>query len=830
MSFINPVRARLLVLMSVAVALAGCQGDRSPARSRYNEALASYKTGNYEDAAKGFLEARQSAGQDPDLRFRAAFNLGLAYAQQSDADSDGQKSMELLRQSAAWLRDAVSLQPRDEAARVALETVLRRIQVMADQLNKGQNKLEARLDRVIEDQRTLRDRVRQLMSQVAESGSGADPIAFQGEFDALATLERTLWADVGTIMDLAGDELGLLESRKAAAAHAGGQAGPGGDGGSGLSQEEEVRMIQLANLEHYLNEARGHMGDARRHLHRLQGDRAHRRADTALGELKRAREQLVDPITVLKSVAQDQSLVLMHTGALVELGKGAIKVGEAAEQGEAAAPPPWLTGEHLAERQNDIESRAGEIAARFSAAEAAATAQAGGDSGQDSGQPADPKQQRILAAAGEAVPFLTEATAAMKAAASALAESRLDAAVDRQNEALRALFAAIERFSEIRDLIELIHAEHQGALVLLRPPASPGDAASPGNQGELPAELARLGTRERVELVRDGAAKNLDRLTRLEGLFDDELALLDQQAQQAQQAGQGAGQAQPGAAPGQPDADKLEAAREQYRRAKELRQSATDALTRMQAAVDATAAGRAKPAAALAAAEEAMTHIEELRRLFYSIIEHLKELLQNQTTTHDGASSAGVASSDQLLTLLGPLIDAQQGHAAMGQALAEALAAQADAAAAAGQQADPATGAQPDPEAAQRLAEATEETRQATADMSTAARLIDEAGKQAATMSPDLAPILEAQQSAMEHLENAIRLLQPPQQDQQPDQQEQQEQQQDQQQQQQQQQDQEVSQQQAQRRLQGVRDREAERMRDKRRKERFTPEPVEKDW
>src|SRR5262249_48881529 len=86
-----------------------------------------------------------------------------------------------------------------------------------------------------------------------------------------------------------------------------------------------------------------------------------------------------------------------------------------------------------------------------------------------------------------------------------------------------------------------------------------------------------------------------------------------------------------------------------------------------------------------APAEEARASIEELRRLFYSIIEHLKELLRDQTETHDRASSAQAQKDEaEKARRLGPLAEAQAGHATKGQAIAEALAAQADQAGAAG--------------------------------------------------------------------------------------------------------------------------------------------------
>jgi Ca-activated chloride channel homolog len=798
-----------LVVLGVA-SLGACDraSEDGAARAQYNEALARYQGGQWEDAAKGFLEARRSAGLDPELRFRAAFNLGLALARQADgvAAAEPQDAMDRLRESAAWFRDAVRLRPRDQDARKNLEVVLRRIQVLADQLNQGQNRLEARLDRVIEDQRALRDSVRQLVATVAESGSKTEPVAFQAEFDGLATMQRTLLADVGTVSDLAGDELGHLQSKAQADA-------------SQLGDDDKVRMVQLDNLEFYLQLARGELADTRRLLRQLQGDRAHRKADAGLLHLKRAREQLLDPVTVLKAIAQDQTMLLMHTAGLEQIEKRTIDLGDDTggnqDASERLKAPAWLTIEHLGDRQDGARQRVGEVLARF---QAAAEDQTGPDqTGQDqTGQDQtaqDPRQARVLEAARDAVPFVQTAEKAMEAARASLASASLGDAAEKQNQALVALYGAIERFSGLRDLIELTYRDHGETVALLTPPGA--EAASP----PLPEHLSKLDTRERAARIGEHVSKNQDRLSRLKGLVEDELAALDAKARET------AANADPNAPPGAaPDAgaEQIAAARQQYEHAETLRRQGLDALTRLAVAVSAAGAGKGKPGEALAIAQEAMTHIEELRRLFFSIIEHLKELLRNQTDTHDGTGSAATAASAELASLLGPLLDAQTSHATLGEALADALAEQADAAAASG---DP--NAQ---DATQRLTQAAEEVRQATAQMSGAARFLAENLEAAASMSPDMSATLEAQRAAMERLESAIRLLEPPQQqEQQQDQQDQQDQQQQQQQDQQQQQE-ELSQQQAQRRLQEIRDREAERMRERQRQQRHRPEPVDKDW
>ncbi|MEM9494065.1 MAG: hypothetical protein AAGC55_33270, partial [Myxococcota bacterium] len=361
------------------------------------------------------------------------------------------------------------------------------------------------------DQRALRDKIRTLMSQVAASGSSAEPVEFQAQFDSLAVEQRTHLTEVGTISDLAGDELGLLESKSQ-------------DDEQQLSEEEQVRMVQLQSLEYYLEQARSSLADTRRLLRRLQGERGHQRADSGLRQLKRARDQLLDPVTLLKGIAQDQNLALMHTTVLDQLAQPeALQLDPQAEKpaedpriAAARAVRAWLTPEHLRERQADMEQRTSEILLRFtSVAESRQSSGDGSDGAPEAGgDPAasvdEQRQQRTLDAAVEAIPFLQEAVAAMQASSSALTGEQLAQASAAQQRALTALAGAIERFSGIRALIELTHAEHNETIALLTPPdtadgsdgatgaGAAGDNDDSASAAEARPDLAGLSTAERV--------------------------------------------------------------------------------------------------------------------------------------------------------------------------------------------------------------------------------------------------------------------------------------------------------------------------------------------
>lgn len=743
-----------IVCAAFALVLVACaSGGPSEPRETYNRALGALGSGDFERASELLLEARDRAGSDGELRYRAAYNLGLAHAGSAEAaaEEDPEAALEALRTSAAWFRDAVRLRPEDEDARANLELVLRRAQVLADRINQGQNGLEPRLERLIGEQRGLRDDLRALVEEIEEAGASAEPAAFEPAFEALATAARTLFAETGTISDLAADELAPL-SEKAP---------------EELTQEEAVRRAQLAAVDAYLQDARFAQDELRRALRRLDGGAAHDRASAALDRLKRAREQLLDPVAVLQAAAQEQVLVRQHTALLEAAGQGDVSLD--GEGDAAGAAPSWLTAAHLAARERAILERTGEIAARFRAAtESDASAAPAED---------DQEAARMLAAAAEALPSLEDAVGAMQAAAAALDAELLGAAGERETEALAALAAAIERFSGLRALIELAYRDQSAVVALLDPERADPD----------------LSTAERADAIAEALAANADRLARMEALLEIERSKAAEEAAAA-------------------EADEA-AAFARFDAAEGHRAAALEAVEALASLTARARRGGAAGGDALELARRGQAELEELRRLFFSIVEHLKDLHRRQGETHDRSAAAQAAVGDDVLAELGPATDAQSEHAALASALAEALAAQADEA---GQSDDPQAASQ-----AETLAAAAEEVRAAAAAMQSAADTMREAREQASRMSVDLSPALEEQPRALLHVEEAIRILEPPQQD--PQQQQDQEQQPDPQQ----QQDQ-VSREQAQRRLQAIREREAQRRRD--RQQAPAPQPVEKDW
>jgi hypothetical protein len=382
----------------------------------------------------------------------------------------------------------------------------------------------------------------------------------------------------------------------------------------------------------------------------------------------------------------------------------------------------------------------------------------------------------------------------MQRAHAALLADELDAATDDETAALIALARAVERFSDLRALIELAYAEQNQLVALLTPPGADTDPAP------------TMSTAERVDAITTGVEDNRDRLRRLALLLADGARGVETQAQQlAAQA-----QQQGGAVP-EEQTQALEAERHKFARAEQLRALADQELVALQAALGA----RAK-AAPLAHASAGLEHIIELRKLFYSLIEHLKQLHADASETRDRTASAHQLDDLDRQEQLGPIAERQTEHADFGEAIAAAIEAQADQAIASAQD-------EQSKAAAERLQQAAPEVRAGATALSGAKGLVGEARDLSATVSVDLEPALAAQQTAIDHLAAALRILEPPKQD--PQDQEDQEDQEDQKE----QQEQEVSQQEAQRRLQQIR--EAEEERRKQQQPRAGGQaPVEKDW
>jgi hypothetical protein len=393
----------------------------------------------------------------------------------------------------------------------------------------------------------------------------------------------------------------------------------------------------------------------------------------------------------------------------------------------------------------------------------------------------------------EALPLVAEASTAMDRARTALAGKKLPDAAAAERDALIALAKAIERFADLKQTIDLASETQKQLVTLLSP-----DAAK-----QLPAA-------QRGAQAKDALDANTARMTRIKDLIAEELAKVAEQEKQVEAAGSGSGA---GSAAQQAEAAKqqVDQQKQLYAQAEKLRGEAEQAIAQLDAAVKANK----DP---LTPAKAADAKLDELRRLFFNVIEHLQDLVRRQGETRDQTSAAQAEDEIARAPKLPEIEQRQAEHGQLAKAITDKLAEMADAAGKQPQQ-------QPGAPSPKNLAAAADEVRLGQGDMADAKGQLDKAVT-TKNQSFSLDPAVKSQAKAIEHLENALRLLQPPKQPDQKDQKDQKKDQKD--------QKKDQKQQQQQQQQQGgagqrARDMDAQRQRDKQQHE-AQSDAVDKDW
>jgi hypothetical protein len=568
-------------------------------------------------------------------------------------------------------------------------------------------------------------------------------------------------------------------------------------------------------------DARTRIAEARRKLQDLAAEDGVAKAEAALVAHKRAREQLLDPIAVLQGIAQDELDVVHDT----QIAGSDVPTLAGDNAGPQPKLPSWLDPAAIAERQGGVRDRLEEVRKRL---EVATTAPEKPDA-----KP-DPQREKLMSHVKAALPKLGEASTAMDQARQLLTAKKAKPALEQEHVALVALAAAVELFSDLRQTIELAHTEQKQLVMLLG------------------AEAAKsMSPADRAKETRDALARNVARMLRLKDLIADEVEKVNQQQEKLAStpapAAQGSAAGSGSAAPSQADAQKqaLAAERDRLSKAEGLRiaaQLALEDLSRILAGEKKAPdkkdekkepAGEKKdeknekkdemkdeaepdPNDPLVPAKQAEAKIDELRKLFFNLIEHLQELIREQNETRDRTSKASGEDDVVRAPKLPGLVTREEQHGQMAKAITEALAAQADEAAKQTQQ-------QPQPGApdGKKLSEAAAEMRQAQSAIDDARGALVRA-RDAKKTTESLAPAVKAQVTAIEHLTKALKLLQPPQDDEGDDDKNKQ----------QQQQQQQQQKQKQQQKNQSARDKDAERQRKRQQEQQgnSTNEPVEKDW
>ncbi len=854
-----------------------------PLRETYNQGLADLNAGNLDAAARRFEDTRTRAGTDGEARFRAIYNLGWVEVQRTDTllESDPKAALQTLHRAANWFREAITLRPEHQASRRNLERVLRRILALADRLAQRERQDNAaRLKQLIKQQRTL----------LTDLGQNTDLAALKKEPNAVQQTRRTLrdfssrqlelLTEAERLSETAGQELTNLKAKKSNQEH---------------HTENALRQAQLGQMLHHLHQARERMGQARGQLRRLRAERAYRRVSNALSALKRARDQLLDPIARLDMLLTDGMDLMRQTGQKMAL-----------DANPEPSAPTWLTAEYLSKIQSVLAARTGELHQGLREGLTQAQKSPATAPENPGNTRATANQQRLLRQLKAAEPLIGTAQKSFQQAVDALASQQINDALESQRQAVTALAAAREHFFDLKRLVELLYQNEQQIAVFLKPAdntvqsattpdtppstantqangasdqltdpattltetASTTDKPSTGakdktadpvatpaaTESDATANLqAGVAQAEYLPVAIELQTQNNKRLQRITALILDRLvAALDaeEQAQKPPKNQKPATTTTPQAPdpaspdPATPDPEALKAERQLMEQADGLRvetekamKQALDSLIQANtASAVSTESSAATFTAALAQARQSVTlaldRAETLRRLFFSVIDHLRETLRHQIDLGDRTEKTAVLAattpSDQTARHIEPLAPEQASLAEKAEHIADALRQQA-------QQPAPAT---PDVQAThaqatpEKTAQAQQQRFNEAAQLVTSAR--DHMNKAAGAITDK--PILfkairNHQQDAVEALTKALTVLQPPQQ-QQKDQQQQDQQQTSRQanQNRQKQQKQQPNSNNLNPLLQGVRDREAQRRRQRTRQQQHPYEPVEKDW
>jgi hypothetical protein len=364
-----------------------------------------------------------------------------------------------------------------------------------------------------------------------------------------------------------------------------------------------------------------------------------------------------------------------------------------------------LTAKSLSNDQRYAAERTGELDQRLLAA-------------LEQGSAASADQQALLDAVQNAEPLVADAAASLTEATEALGSDSPEKALSHQRVGLTALAEAREWFLDIRGLIELAYSDERRIEQVL---AAEGDEA----------EIVR---REYLPAIRELQDHNVERAERLRGKLEAAAAAPPT----------------PGPDGSPPDEETAAIQKQRFELAGQL---LTLALARMDDVVIHLAeSGKVEWTAGREASHSAVEHLEALRRLFFSIVEELRDVAQQQLDLADAtvdAAALSAAGSDDAAARIGPLAPRQEALAARAGDIADALAEQSNqAGGVVDEEADSA-------ETSRRLREAGEHVLLAQVEMEAATEKIAED-------PPNLESTQERQVASLAELEQALALLVPP--------------------------------------------------------------------
>lgn len=849
-----------------------------PPRVLYNRGIRLIST-DPDRAERLLTEARNEAGVDGELRYRSLYNLGWVEVTRAEKllESEPEQALKHLELAASRFSESIRIRPESTEARHNLEVISQRILELRDKIAQQEDQaLDKRLDALIQQ---LREHQSELQSLVTSLPNGANLVQFRPAFRKLGVTQRRVISDVESFATDARSEVESITQEFASKSE---EAAP--------DQETQLRFAQLSAMLPLVERSIQRLNKSRSFTRRSQADRAFVRWASALSDLKRARDKLRNPIEILGVLIADSSEVAQRTQQMLTSSSDELNSNR----------PAWLTGEYLSESQQAISDRVSELYQILSSGveqmaseeEVADQPTDGANASNQAGPQADPQTKELIANIKLALPSLEQADSAAKSATASLTEEEYLAAIEQQSESITELMNAAEYFYDLRRLIEVMHRDQQMLLSMVSSVANIYDAQ---NTQDSPPQLDSQTLASLLTNATELETKNIARSSRLAKLLQQEEAKLET-SQAPNQI--------PGQAPPQQNQEQLDQQKQRLGLANSLLESAVEnmntAVATLQAessSMSAEAAskpaesssvpeppierppsprttrpsGQAENAAASSesqielpteAVTDAANEIEELRRLFFSLIEHLRDTAQRQAELNDETSqTTAQAEGESLEREYGEQSTTQKTLAELASQIADALNQQSEQVAASADQAgqqpgqpqSQGQGQQPSPEQlkqnAETLAEASKLVAEGRDSMEDALSKLEKpepretpsTENEAASAADPTPPsdfeefansLAESQATALQKLAEALQLLDDRQSGQ--DQNQQQDQQENQQNEQQQDQQEQQSEQQqnmnAQQMLQAIRDREAERRKDKQKVNAAASGGVEKDW
>jgi Ca-activated chloride channel family protein len=622
------------------------------------------------DRAEQYLNrARRNAGADGEVRYRSLFNLGWVEVNRADKliQEEPKQALVHLQQAANRFRESIRVRSESDEARHNLEIVSRRILELADSLHKKDPRdLAARLDPLIQQTREHLAEIRILAQQFENGEGGASPFESlqaaeaRKPFRNLGVTQRQIISDLQRFSDDAGQEIAAITAKEA----------------EQQTEEERVRVIQTNNMLLYINSCLQRMNKARSLTRRHQGVRGFQRWAAALSDAKRARDQLRNPVEIIGQLVTDASELYQLTQDLNQ--------SKSDLTGESQTPA-WLTTDYLSESQTAIFERNTELNLVLEKI-ADSASKTDNESSEDATAPNAVEMNALIGNIREALPLLDSSRVAFESAGQDIVDLATTEAIEHQSSALKYLSQAWELFFDIRRLIEATYRDENIIGSALEIAAEKPEANGPF-----------------VAIVLESQKENLQRSARLAKLILLELKKLDKNVSTALPSQPGS-KTQSNEDQSADEKLRLDAAAQILQQVvsnmEEVKQALTEFIESKEDAPsqensqtyedqedeDSVRETDAEIAPEIVIASDktgaAIEELEKLRRLFFSLIEHLKDTAKRQTDVNDDTQSQfddlNSVDHQQIMSQLGPISNRQKQLQAIAEQISGALAKQAE--------------------------------------------------------------------------------------------------------------------------------------------------------